>query len=115
MIFLLMLPTVISFWVLGAHYLREGNWVMVGACVVMPGLLLMRQRWVVRALQFLLVLGCVEWVLTARELMGERMARQEPFLRMILILGGVGVFCLIAAGLLETGRVKKRYPREGKG
>ena len=52
---------------------------MVGACAVMPGLLYMRERWVLRALQFLLVLGCVEWVLTARELMGERMAEREPF------------------------------------
>ena len=107
--FLLILPAVLSFWVLGAHYLREGNWVMVGACVVMPGLLFMRQRLILRALQLLLVLGCVEWVLTARELMGERMAEHRPFLRMIMILGGVGAFCLVAALLLETQRVKRRY------
>ncbi len=111
---MLMLPTVLSFWILGAHYLRAGNWVMVGACVVMPAALLVRQRWVLRAVQALLLLGCGEWVLTAWGLMQERMARHEAFGRLIVILGGVGASCVAAALLLETARVKKRYGTGGR-
>ena len=34
---------------------------------------------------------------------------------MIMILGGVGAFCLVAAVLLETRRVKRRYSTGGQG
>jgi hypothetical protein len=114
MTFLLVLPAALSFWVLGAHYLREGNLALVVLCAAMPTLLLLRQRWVLRALQFLLVLGCVAWLLTAWELLQERMARHEASLRMVLILGAVAAFCLVAAALLGVERVKKRYPVDGR-
>jgi hypothetical protein len=107
---LLLLPTILSFWILAAHFLRQGNLVLVAACAILPAALLLRRRWILRSLQLFLALACVLWLLTAWDLMQQRMANYEPFLRMALILGGVGAFCLLAAALLQTSRIKRAFP-----
>ena len=113
MTFLLLLPAILSFWLLGVHYFRGGHYLLVVMCLIMPGLLLLRHRFVLRALQALLVLAFAEWVCTAFDLIQERMARHEPFLRLALIIGGVGAFCLLAALLFQARRIKARYPVGG--
>ena len=107
---LLLLPAILSFLLLGAHYLRQDSFLLVGMCLVMPCLLVIRHRYILRSL---LVLTSMEWVLTAWEDAQQRMAEQQPFLRMVAILCGVGAFAILAALLMQARRVKARYPIGG--
>ena len=59
---LLYIPIVLSFVVLGAHFLRYGSDLGVVGAALLMGLLFVRQPWVARLMQVALVLGAIMWV-----------------------------------------------------
>ena len=111
MIGLLLLPAVLSFLVLGAHFLRSGHFVLVALALVLTALLFVRRSWAPRVVQAALVLGAVEWIRTMVELVKRRTAAGEPFVRLVVILGGVALVAVLAALLLQTARVRRWYGR----
>jgi len=82
---LLYTPIVLSLVVLGAHFLRDGNSILVGTAVVLIALLFVRKPWVARLLQVVLVLGALEWLHTLYGLVQMRTALGEPYGRMLII------------------------------
>jgi hypothetical protein len=98
----------ISFLLLGAHFLREGSWVLVAACVALLALLAVRRRWAQRLVQAALVLGALEWVWTALILVQQRTAQGQPWTRLALILGVVALWTLASAVAMQRVRVPKR-------
>ena len=110
--FLLVLPAILSFLVLAAHFLREWNFVLVGLSLLMPLLLLIKTRYTLRAMQLLMMLAAAEWGFTAMGVVRERIALHEPFLRAGAIFAGVGGFCVLAAALSQTRRLKRCYSAE---
>ena len=109
MVFWLLLPAVLGFLLLGAHFLRAGNLLGVVGCLSLCGLLLLRQWWVRRVAQVVLVLGSIVWVGTTYEIAEKRSKTGEPWGRMAVILLVVAGVSLGAAGLLETRRLKQWY------
>ncbi|MDT8438925.1 MAG: hypothetical protein RQ729_07960 [Wenzhouxiangellaceae bacterium] len=106
------LPAILSFWLLAAHFYRAGWLIPSALCALLPLLLLLRRDWVPRLLQALLVLGALEWLRTLYGLALMRMAFDMPWARLGLILGAVALFALFAAVLFETRALKRRYRRE---
>lgn len=94
---LLLAAPLLSFLLLGAHFLREGAWPLVVACIAFAVMLAWRRRWAAWLVQAALVLGAIEWVRTALVLVQERMAEGRPWLRLALILGGVALFTATSA------------------
>lgn len=84
-----------AFLLLGAHFLREGAWVLTAACAALALAVAWRRPWVSRLLQAALVLGTIEWAWTAFILVQQRMAEGRPWERMAVILG---VVTLLTAG-----------------
>jgi len=82
-----LLPAVLCLLVLGAHFLRSGNVVMVAAVLTIAGLLGVRRPWASRTAQAALLLGALEWVRTLAFLAAGRTQAGQPVLRMSLILG----------------------------
>lgn len=109
MIALLLLPAALSLIVLGAHFLRAGNLVMVVLVLVLLGLLGARRSWAARTVQIALLLGAVEWARTLVALAAWRSQAGEPMLRLVLILGGVALWTALSALLFQAPRLRTRY------
>lgn len=106
---LLFVPIVLSLLLLAAHFLRFGNTLIVVAIVALLGLLFVRRWWVARLMQFVLVLGALEWLRTVVMLVQQRMAIGEPYLRMAVILGIVVAVTIGAALLFQVKDLKATY------
>lgn len=94
---------------LGAHFLRAGNLILVALVLVLLGLLAVPRRWAARAVQVALVLGAVEWTRTLVQLAAWRLQTGQPFLRLVFILGVVAVLTGLSSLLFRTRRLRDRY------
>jgi hypothetical protein len=112
---LLFVPVVLSLVVLGAHFLRDGTWVGVFACLLLIGLLFLRRPWVARVIQVALVLGALEWLRTMYELGHIRALHGQPYGRMLAILGVVAAVTMCSALLFQSTAMKKVYRFEKAG
>ena len=80
----LYVPVVLSLVVLGAHFMRYGDTLFVAGALLLIVLLFVRQPWVARLMQVVLVLGALEWVGPRDELMkaartiAESIASKSP-------------------------------------
>jgi hypothetical protein len=111
---LLLAPAVLSLLVLAAHVLRAGVLFAVIALILLIPVLGLRRPWVPRMFQGVLVLGALEWVRTLLALKSARIAMEQPYGRMVAILGGVALFTLLAATLFEAPRVRRWYRGPGR-
>jgi hypothetical protein len=102
-------PVILSLLLLGAHYYRAGLVLVAAVCALLPLVLLVRRWWVPRVFQGLLVLGALEWGRTLYMLAQMRIAFDQPWERMALILGAVAVFTLLSALVFETRGLRRRY------
>ena len=102
-------PAVLSALLLGAHFLRAGQPLLLGLCLGAPLLLLVRRPWVPPLLSLGLLGGSLCWVWTGAVLARQRLALGEPWLRMALILGGVALFTAGAALAVRSGPVRRFY------
>jgi hypothetical protein len=92
-----LLPVILSILVLGAHFFRAGNLLLVAVCLALLALVAVRRAWAARALQVALVIGAAEWARTLYALASERAAAGEPYMRLCVILGCVGAVALLSA------------------
>ncbi len=90
-------PLVLSSLLLGAHFYRSGNFVLVAVAVAAPLLLLTKKRWAATGLQVALFVGAAEWIRTATSIYAVREALGQPATRMFVILGGVALFTVLSA------------------
>jgi len=104
-----LLPVILSFALLGAHYYRAGMEIVTAFCVLLPLVLLLRRWWVPPLVQALLVLGALEWVRTLYVLATLRSALEQPWVRMAWILGVVAVFTAGSGLVLFNRRLRTRY------
>jgi hypothetical protein len=111
---LLYFPVVLSILVLGAHFLRFGNWIGVFAALLLIVLLFLRRPWVARLMQAVLVLGALEWLRTAYELGHIRALHGQPYGRMLVILGIVAAVTFCSALLFQSQTLRKIYRLEVK-
>lgn len=109
---LLYAPIVLSLLVLGAHFMRYGNTIGVAGAVVLIAMLFIRQWWVARLMQVVLMLGALEWVYTIWGFVQIRAAHGQPFIRMVVILGIVAAVTLCSALLFQTATLKRVYRLE---
>lgn len=108
----LLVPALLSQFLLAAHFLRAGDWLFVGAALALAFLLGHRRSWVARLTQVWLLAGSAVWVGTLLRLWRQRTAMGMPWGRMAVILGAVAAFTALAALLFETGRLKRLYRRQ---
>ena len=104
---------VLSLVVLGAHFLRDGNTPFVAACLILIGLLPLRRALIARLVQVALVLGTVEWLWTLYRLVEMRIALDQPYTRMTLILFVVAAITFSAALLFQTPTLRRIYGLDG--
>jgi hypothetical protein len=106
---LLLLPPVLAFALLAAHFYRAGVYAGAVASVVLILLVVVRRPWAARVIQAALLLGSLEWLRSTIELVQMRSAMGAPYLRLAIILGGVCLFTALCALVVRTSRLKSHF------
>jgi hypothetical protein len=107
-----LLPVIFSFLLLGAHFYRAGQPVLVGLCLAAPWLLLLPKPWVPRLFQALLALGALEWLRTLYAFASMRIAFEQPWGRLAAILGAVALLTALSALVFRNRMLRRRYRAE---
>lgn len=107
--FLRLLPVILSLLLLAAHFYRAGILPVAGLCLALPALLFFRQRWVPWVMQGALVLGALEWLLSLYRFASLRIALEQPWTRLAIILGSVALFTALSSLVFRNRAVKQRY------
>ena len=107
--FFRLLPVILSFLLLGAHFLRAGLIPATVLCVAILFLLFLRKPWVPRLFQVLLVLGAIEWLRSLYMFAQMRIAWGEPWTRLAIILGTVALFTALSGLVFRNKKLAARY------
>jgi len=100
---------VVACWILAAHFLRSFDIVFMLFFLFLPLLLSVRSAWAVRVVQVALAFGVFEWIAATARFLADRRATGEPAGRLLLIMGAVILFTVIAAVTLESAGPRARY------
>jgi hypothetical protein len=96
---------------MAAHFLRQGNWLLAALCALLPLLFLYRKGWVLVALQVAAYAAAAIWVVTAVQLVQERIAMGRSWTAAVIILGAVALFTALSGALLNSRAIRQKYPR----
>jgi hypothetical protein len=107
-----LLPVILSFLLLAAHFYRAGLLPIAALCVALPFLLLLRQAWVPRLFQFLLVLGALEWLRALYGFAAMRIAFGDPWQRLAIILGAVALFTGLSGLVFKNRSLRDYYAKK---
>ena len=109
MTFLLLIPAILSFLMLAAHWMRADSLPLAGGTLGVALLLLVPKWWAARIVQVVLGLAVIIWLLTTWGIIQDRMDEGKPWQRAALIFLGVVIFNLLALLLFGTKRLRQRY------
>lgn len=109
-----LLPVIFSGLLMAAHFSRADENGLVAFSLLALFLLLIRRRWVARAIQILLVAASVEWIRTALRIIQIRQAQGESWTRLAIILGAVAFFTALSALVFQSKIMKKRYSADSQ-
>ena len=93
----------LAYWIMAAHFLREGNIIVVSMLFVLPFTLFFNKAVVFRILQAGLIIGVfVVWLPTIYHIAEYRFATEQPWIRMVVIMSSVVLFNLFGAWNLNS-------------
>jgi hypothetical protein len=107
-----LLPVILSFVLLAAHFSRGDLFPLVIVCLLIPFLLLVRRAWMARSIQLLLLLGAGEWIramfgyIEARKLIGDDWGR------LAIILVTVALLTACSGLVFRWKSLRRRYQLE---
>ena len=84
---------------LAAHFFRGGLFALAALSCGLITLLFVPRPWTALVLRTALALGSIEWLRTAWDIAGRRALAGQPYTRMLLIMGAVAAFTIVAAWL----------------
>ncbi len=94
---------------MGAHFLRAGNMVMVAICVAVPLAFLYRRSLSLVLLQILAYGAAATWLYTAWQLVQVRQSFGQKWALAATILGAVALYSLLAGLLLNSRAMRVHY------
>jgi hypothetical protein len=109
MLFLQLVPVILSLVVLAAHFSRHGQPMLMFLSLALIGFLAVPRLWTARLLQVALLLGAVEWVWTLIILARVRAEHGLPATRMAIILAAVAILTAASALVFRTRRSRARF------
>lgn len=109
-----LLPVILSFLLLSAHFYRAGHIILAGLCVAVLFLLFLRRSRVPHLFQALLVLSALEWLRTLYFFAAMRIAWDQPWTRLAVILTAVALFTAASGLVFRSKTLRARYGPEAK-
>ena len=104
-----LIPVIVSFLLLAAHFYRGSEVVLAGISLALPFLLFLREKWIARIIQFALLLGSIEWLHTLYGFAQQRIEAGLPWTRLAIILGTVALFTALCALVFRAKSLRERY------
>ena len=104
-----LLPVILSFLLIAAHFYRAGYPVLTWLCIGMLFMLFLRKPWVPRLFQWLLILGSIEWLRALYGFAAMRIAWDQPWTRLAIILGGVALFTVLSGLVFRSAGLRAFY------
>jgi len=104
-----LIPVILSFVLLAAHFYRSGLVVPAAICVALLLLLIFRKPWVPKLFQLLLVLGALEWLRSLYYFAAMRIAWDQPWTRLAIILVAVALFTALSGFVFKSNALRARY------
>jgi hypothetical protein len=108
-----LIPIFLSFLLLAAHFYRSGQVVLAGLCIATLLLLVFRKSWIPRLFQVLLVLGALEWLRSLYYFAAMRIAWDQSWTRLAIILGAVALFTALSGLVFRSKALRSRYMIKG--
>jgi hypothetical protein len=108
-IFVQLIPVVLSLLVLGAHCLRSGSLLLMVLSLILVLCLFIREPIMARTIQLVLFLSTVEWLRFAFVFASARAAAGQPWTRLVLISGGVALVAFASIFVFKTKALKELY------
>jgi len=109
MLWLQLIPVILSLGVLAAHFSRHGQPILMGLSVALMGLLAVPHRWAARVLQLVLLMAAAEWVRTLVVLSRIRTEAGQDASRMVIILTAVALVTAASALVFQSRRARTRF------
>ena len=107
-----LLPVLLSALLIGAHFFRHRNWLLLAAVVAVTALLLVKNRWAARLVQLGLLLAALEWLRSLFTLVRSRQAMGMEWHRLAAILGAVALATLLSGLVFRLPALRQRYRLE---
>ena len=107
--FFRLLPVILSFLLLAAHFVRAGENIYAFVLLILLLLLTLKKSWVPWLIQVVLILGAIEWLLTLMFVAQMRMEFGMPWARLAIILGAVALFTAFSGLVFRGKALRKRY------
>jgi len=104
-----LIPIVLSFLLLAAHFYRSAHLVPAVLCIGIVFLLFFRRPWIPRMFQVLLVLGALEWLRALYVFAAMRIAWDQPWTRLAIILGAVALFTALSGVVFQNKKLRSYY------
>ena len=102
-------PVVVSSLLVSAHFLRHGQFVLMGIGLFPLVALLIRHPLSVRLIQGILVLASLVWIWTAYHLAMARAAVGMPVTKLLIILCAVAGFTFASIFVFQTKTLREFY------
>jgi hypothetical protein len=109
MVVIRLLPVIISFGLLAAHFSRAELLPLVIMSLAIPLLLLIRKAWAARTLQLLLLLGAFEWIRSMLGYIEVRKSIDDDWTRLAIILIVVALLTALSGLVFQGKSLKERY------
>ncbi|HAG16255.1 MAG TPA: hypothetical protein DCG69_06980 [Bacteroidales bacterium] len=109
MIFFRLLPAIISLLLLAAHFSRIDLTLLAVLIVLFPFAFLIKKAWVLKLIQGLILLGALEWLRSLYDYIQIYQSNNQPWTKLVFIMGGVALFTFVSALLLSTKKIKEHF------
>jgi len=94
---------------IAAHFLRAGSVIGVALCLATPLLFLVRRRWSLLVLEWLIYGAAIVWLASAWQIVAMRQSLGQPWHLAAAILVAVAAISVLAGGLLHGKIPRERY------
>ena len=108
--FFRVIPLILASLIISAHFFRHLNYPLMIVSFLAPFMLFIKRRWSLITVQVFTILGGGVWLITIAEIAKVRILVVEPWGKMAVILGVVALFTIFAGQLLNSSKVKEKYP-----
>ncbi len=96
----------ILFWAhLSRHHLDPWSYLVL----FIPLLFLVKHRWALRVMEYVLYLATVSWIYTTVQIAMERVHSGEPYIRFLIIMIAVIIYTVFSALVLRSRVWEPRY------
>ncbi len=109
MIILRLLPVIVSFLLLAAHFSRVDLLSLVTLSLLIPFLLFIKKRWIARIMQIVLLAGAFEWIRIMIYYIGIRKSQGDDWTMLAMILSVVAIFTVASGFVFQSRHLKKVY------